>query len=740
MRRKYRSRTDADEAYGPAESIAYAAVRTPVVSAALARVFRSIADAHPRAMPRSMVDFGAGHLPSYHAAKHVFGDGALTRRVFAVEPSRAMRQDAKYMLGVRPGNAKEGSPARDDAVFAARGVGVDENDGEYDDQRSVRSRSKAPRENFDYPVGVSFAPMLPPLSKMRYPEFELAVASYSLGELEDDHERDRIVRQLVSMLCPVRGGYLVVVEPGTPWGSAIVRRARRVALDHASALRSKHEGGAARCSAAAWPTSLESGGSVGGEEGSTTAKPPSEHNAATSDALIAGEMHQLGILSPEAQIKLKLALTELGPNMRATPPEMPLGAGNEGGGFQNLPRNAPVGATVIAPCFHAGSCPYGDATDETTADAARRKRGWCHFSQRVRRPALLRELKSHVPRTATFGMTARNMKLREARGHGKAAGTGSGPFGGAPQDLVDFRGAKRAARDYQDEKFSYVVIYREPMPGVAATDEGVATANDAKLAAAHRDAAEAAGFYDIERRSAQALDAGDGTSAKAIEANGDTAGPSVPEEAGPSVPEGADALSSGAPDELPEPPKTTAAAAAVDPDVLTAAYKSIRYDFMDSRFEDRPILGEEDVQDVLDRTLLETGVGQRMLLDAHAAVLASIRDADRKGSREWGRLVRPPLKRKGHVVVDACRPGLPTDAAFVAQQVWLAVRKKREDIIGQATQYVPPGQIERTIISKGKHGRSVYKWARDLKWGDAFPTRAVEMARAIQEELLDSCK
>ena len=116
----------------------------------------------------------------------------------------------------------------------------------------------------------------------------------------------------------------------------------------------------------------------------------------------------------------------------------------------------------------------------------------------------------------------------------------------------------------------------------------------------------------------------------------------------------------------------------------------------------------------------------------------SVQNADRKGSREWGRLVRPPLKRKRHVIVDVCRPGEATDADFLTQQVWLAARKKRDDIESQAARYVPPGIIERTIISRGKQGPLVYKWSRKLKWGDAFPTGVFKFAQGIQDDLLKS--
>ena len=50
-------------------------------------------------------------------------------------------------------------------------------------------------------------------------------------------------------------------------------------------------------------------------------------------------------------------------------------------------------------------------------------------------------------------------------------------------------------------------------------------------------------------------------------------------------------------------------------------------------------------------------------------------------------MVRPPMKRTKHVILDLCKPGL----------------------------------LERKIISKGKHEKHVYKYARKSNWGDLWP-------------------
>lgn len=54
--------------------------------------------------------------------------------------------------------------------------------------------------------------------------------------------------------------------------------------------------------------------------------------------------------------------------------------------------------------------------------------------------------------------------------------------------------------------------------------------------------------------------------------------------------------------------------------------------------------------------------------------------------KKWSRMVREPLKKSGHVILDAC---------------------------------TPTGQLQRAIIARS-HGRVVYKEARKTSWGDGF--------------------
>lgn len=72
----------------------------------------------------------------------------------------------------------------------------------------------------------------------------------------------------------------------------------------------------------------------------------------------------------------------------------------------------------------------------------------------------------------------------------------------------------------------------------------------------------------------------------------------------------------------------------------------------------------------------------------------------------WPRLVRPPLKRHGHVILDVCAPS---------------------------------GSLERFTVSKS-HGRQVYYDARKSEWGDLWPhvpqsrIRVLDSLKTFKEE------
>lgn len=57
---------------------------------------------------------------------------------------------------------------------------------------------------------------------------------------------------------------------------------------------------------------------------------------------------------------------------------------------------------------------------------------------------------------------------------------------------------------------------------------------------------------------------------------------------------------------------------------------------------------------------------------------------------EWPRAIRAPLKRGGHVVIDAC---------------------------------TAKGELKRMIVPKSQ-GKQIYYDARKLNWGDLFPHQA----------------
>jgi len=61
---------------------------------------------------------------------------------------------------------------------------------------------------------------------------------------------------------------------------------------------------------------------------------------------------------------------------------------------------------------------------------------------------------------------------------------------------------------------------------------------------------------------------------------------------------------------------------------------------------------------------------------------------------KWSRLVRQPLKRGGHVIMDAC---------------------------------TPKGQLKRYIISRSM-GKMVYRSAKKAMWGDGYDTYKADLA------------
>ena len=84
--------------------------------------------------------------------------------------------------------------------------------------------------------------------------------------------------------------------------------------------------------------------------------------------------------------------------------------------------------------------------------------------------------------------------------------------------------------------------------------------------------------------------------------------------------------------------------------------------------------------------------------------LAQIEDSLRKHAYHWPRLVFPPLKRSGHVILDSCTPS----------------GRMHHKTFSAYAHYSSPGKIMRLTIPKSQ-GKQAYYDARKSTWGDMFP-------------------
>ena len=502
--------------YGPLEAAAYAVARLPMTFGAQRRVFRELRDRCPSLEPKTLLEFGAGPAPALWAAREVFGGafgvggGAAAGSATLVDASPSMMTFARRVA----------KSAADEVDLRELGDGM-----------GFLSRPSGRPLPEPHPWGESGAVRTVASLRALHSKaaFDLVVAAYALGELdasggtdgtdlaagraraavtartprdvrESRRRADETVAQLWSRVAP--GGALVLVEPGTPNGSRLIRRARQRVLD------SERDAAARRVS----------GVEKGSEKGS-------------------------GDLDLDA-----------------------------------------VDAHVVAPCQHDRACPMDGLPT------------WCHFSQRVRRSEMHRQM---LPRG---------------------------------------RGAQ-----HQDERFSYVILRR--LSRARARQEDVARAE--KVASGE--------WFDVlppeeEEDEEVSMSAEEIAERRAIE-------------------------------------KRMGFSRDVD-DVVAAmsGEDASSSDAIEADGDDNET--EED----------EDAVPENPLADAVA--LAS--------AHEWGRMVRPPIKRSGHVIVDLC------DAE---------------------------GKLSRQIIAKsnaweGGVGKGGYKAARKSKWGDLWayddPRRLTE-TRTIEE-------
>lgn len=210
--------------YTEGNALAYAAARMPACFAALHSVFLEIKRAAGLGWrPRTVLDFGSGPGTAAWALADAWG-GGTGMDVLAVEPSQHMAWiggtiqqhcQENHEEWVRTAAAK----LTDGPSLAATAVEQDSgNDGSTEDD----SRGHVP------PPNVRWISKLPPLhARNQVKKHDIVVAAYVLGELGSDSERQARVIDLWGRT----GQYLVLVEPGTPSGSANILAARRMVLD-----------------------------------------------------------------------------------------------------------------------------------------------------------------------------------------------------------------------------------------------------------------------------------------------------------------------------------------------------------------------------------------------------------------------------------------------------------------------------------------------------------------------------
>ncbi|XP_039117522.1 LOW QUALITY PROTEIN: rsm22-cox11 tandem protein 2, mitochondrial-like [Dioscorea cayenensis subsp. rotundata] len=166
--------------YQEDETVAYVASRMPAVYSACHRVLKEVRQRLPGFSPTSVLDFGAGPGSALWAMREVWPRSL--ERVNLVEPSKSMQRAAQSLLGDLKNLPLIHSY---DSIQALN--------------RKLEKRDRA---------------------------HDLVISSYALGEIPSLRDRITIVRQLWDLTQDV----LVLLEPGTPHGSKIIRQMRSYIL------------------------------------------------------------------------------------------------------------------------------------------------------------------------------------------------------------------------------------------------------------------------------------------------------------------------------------------------------------------------------------------------------------------------------------------------------------------------------------------------------------------------------
>ncbi|GLC44611.1 hypothetical protein PLESTF_001658400 [Pleodorina starrii] len=194
----------------------------------------------PKWRPREALIHGAGVGAAVVAALEACTSPSLTR-IVALETS-SMRQ----RLGTRLEQAHRASlqQLEDEPLFGEAAGGGLGRQGQARDRRARRQQAAGPV--------VSWVQALPPLSKAATAQrrrYDLVIAPYQLTVLPTVEERQRLVRELWDRC----GDVLVLVEPGTPRGFAVIAEARELVLSREGRKRAQLEAAAAGAYGGAQP-------------------------------------------------------------------------------------------------------------------------------------------------------------------------------------------------------------------------------------------------------------------------------------------------------------------------------------------------------------------------------------------------------------------------------------------------------------------------------------------------------
>jgi ribosomal protein RSM22 (predicted rRNA methylase) len=668
--------------YGPNESLSHVLHGVYPSFGVASRILTELADAVPSWAPASMLDFGSGPGTAVLAAKAVWPDTLFD--VVIVEPSRSMSQVAEHLLADTPG------------VMFRRSM----------DEVARFHRGK---------------------------KFDLVVAHYALGQLSSDKEREVALTALWECVAP--GGSLVLSEHGDRWGFHVVRLARDQVLQRAAALASflpqlRADAALGRGRAGAGVDVLASGsGSLAlpaaGEEGDDDSAAfdfpegeGEEEFQEEADFLAARRTKGAASLSKayDSQVKRAEAIRAgssvptssadlgrlestwappiagvtgkgishalmAGTGVAATRPPLPHASDVKallkayarshedslaGGRMLRAPSEPELGVAVVGPCPHAHACPMPGNS-------------WCHFSQAVARhrkagrSVHTRGLPARVEKFSYISMRKTDdVTALEHPPHTRAGWQGSGAFSFAEATLAGGGEGEEEGEEARPRR----VEGKGKGGQISAFSAGLGgkTAGAAVLQMAQRGLEPDRWWLDNRPGKGS-----EGAAEEAKEAEG-----------GRGISAAEAVRAAGLPRASAPPPGYAKPGARRRPFSAEEADNPL-YAILDAAAEEaaESRSAPNYHAEAAGEFAADDGSDAARVADLEAAVNEAIA-AGLPGSGQWSRLVRAPLRRSGHVLLDVC---------------------------------TPQGTFERRVASKGKLKDSfgAYRASRRASWGGQWP-------------------